>query len=571
MSASTFVANFRASDTWRPLGNSVFRWLWIAVLFSNIGNWMETVGAQWLLVSQPNAPTLVALVQTADTLPVMLLALPAGVLADVFDRRLLLIATQLFLVVIGLILTVVTAGGQMTPALLLTLTFLEGAASGVTAPAWQALIPDVVERPQLRSAAVLGSVSVNVGRAIGPALAGLIIAVSGVAPVFALNALSVLLFAVVLVRVAITTPSPTMRRERFIPALRVGGSYVRWSPFVRTVLIRAALFLLPAMATWALLPLVATETLHLDAAGYGVLLGALGVGAIVGVALLGRLRARFSEDGLVVVSSLAYAASMALLVLVPNVAVAVAVLLVAGIAWLAILSSINATLQLFLPGWVRARGLAIYLIVFFGSQAAGAAVWGLAGEQFGLTATFIGAAVLMVVGAAVGRRWRLIDVSGVDRSPAMPWPEVQLAFEPDLDIGPVLVTGEFTVPQENAEAFMEAMEVVERTRRRTGASDWRLYRDGADPTRFVELFEVPSWDAHLRQHGGRLTGSDAAAEDRAEALASAPSVVRHYFPADALPDELGEVEPDGDGPDDPTDGVSGTRAPGPPASGSAER
>jgi MFS family permease len=496
---------------------------------------METVGAQWLLVSQPNNSILVALVQTADTLPVVLLALPAGVLADVFDRRLLLIATQLFMTVVSITLAALAVVGQLTPGVLLLLTFLGGAGSGVTAPAWQAMIPDLVPRTEIRAAAILGSVSVNMGRVVGPALAGLLIAGIGVAPVFALNAASFVFFAGVLLWAHVSRQDAPSRHERFLPALRAGGGYVRWSPFVRHVLIRAALFLLPATAIWALLPLVATETLHLDAAGYGLLLGALGLGAIGGVLVLGRLHARFSEDGLLALAGLAYAASMAVLVLVPVVAVAFAVLIAAGMAWLTVLSTVNATLQTFLPGWVRARGLAFYLIVLFGSQALGAAVWGVVAGQVGLTGAFVGAAVVMVGTTLAGRRWRLPDVSGLDRRPAVYWPEATLAFEPDLDAGPILVTATYTVPDASSAAFVAAMSDLERSRRRTGASDWQLYRDGADPQRFLEVFEVPSWDTHLRQHGGRLTGADAVTEARAEALASAPSSVHHYFPADDVP------------------------------------
>ncbi len=555
MTVGATTAGIRASGTWQPLGNPVFRALWIAVLFSNIGNWMETVGAQWLLVSQPNNSLLVALVQTADTLPVVLLALPAGVLADIFDRRLLLIATQLFMAVVSVTLAALAAADQLTPGVLLLLTFLGGAGSGVTAPTWQAMIPDLVPRAEIRAAAVLGSVSVNVGRVVGPALAGLLIAGIGVAPVFALNAASFVFFAAVLLWAHVGHRDAPSRRERFLPALRAGGGYVRWSPFVRRVLIRAALFLLPATAIWALLPLVATETLHLEAAGYGALLGALGLGAIGGVLLLGRLHARFSEDGLLALASLAYGAAMAVLVLVPLVPVAFAVLIVAGMAWLAVLSTINATLQTFLPGWVRARGLAFYVIVLFGSQALGAAIWGVVAGQVGLTSTFVGAAVVMVGTTLAGRRWRLPDVAGLDRSPAVYWPDPTLAFEPDAEAGPVLVTAAYTVPAGNTVAFVTAMSDLERSRRRTGASDWQLYRDGADPQQFLEVFDVPSWDTHLRQHGGRLTGADAAIEGRADALATGPSKVHHYFSADDLPVEGdGDLEAVQDGSNDPSAG-----------------
>src|SRR5258706_216265 len=262
-------------------------------------------------------------------------------------------------------------------------------AGGATSPAWQAMTHDLGPRTEIRAASVLGSVSVNMGRVVGPALAGLLIAWIGVGLVFALNASSFVVFAGVLLWAHVSRKDAPSRRERFLPALRAGGGYVRWSPFVRRVLIRAALFLLPATAIWALLPLVATETLHLDPAGYGVLLGALGLGAIGGGLVLGRLHARFSEDGLLALAGLAYAASMAVLVLVPLVPIAFAVLIVAGMGWLTVLSTVNATLQTFLPGWVRARGLAFYLIVLFGSQALGAAIWGVVAGRVGLTATFV--------------------------------------------------------------------------------------------------------------------------------------------------------------------------------------
>ena len=277
-----------AVSTWAPLRIGIFRALWLAVLVSNIGTWMQTVGAQWLLVNQPHASILVALVQTADMLPDVLLAYVGGVLADTFDRRWLLIIVQGCLVIIGLVLTILTIVGQMPPALLLTLTFLLGAGSAFSVPAYQALIPDLVPRPQLQSASALGSINVNLARAIGPAIAGVLITRVGVGAVFAINTATFLVFGLVVAAwhppADKTAPFP----ERFIPALRAGGRYVRYAPVVRRILIRSALFLVPASALWALLPLVATERLGLGANGYGLLLGALGVGAIAGAFTLPR-------------------------------------------------------------------------------------------------------------------------------------------------------------------------------------------------------------------------------------------------------------------------------------------
>jgi MFS family permease len=516
---------------WDPLRLPVFRMLWLAVLVSNIGTWMQTVGAQWLLVDEPHASTLVSLVQTASTLPVVLLALPSGVLADSFDRRRLLMAVQGFQVVVGVALTVLTAMGAMRPPLLLTLTFALGMGAALTAPAYQALIPELVPRSQLATAAALGSVSMNLARAVGPAIAGLLIARIGVAAVFALNAVSFAVFCVVLATWRRPEESREQERERFVPALRAGGRYVRHSPVVRRLLLRAGLFVVPGMAVWALLPLVASRELGMDASGYGVLLGALGVGAVLGALALPRLSQRHRTGTLLLTASLAYAGSMVVLVVVDSAPAAVLALVPAGAGWIGVLSTLNATLQLFLPGWVRARGLAVYQIVFFGCQAAGALAWGVVATQLGLRTTYLVAAALMAAGAATLRMWPLFDVGRLDQSPAAYWPEPDLVVDPASHRGPVLVTLSYWVRPEDEAAFFEAMERVRRSRQRTGGVRWELYRDGETANRFVEAYTVPSWGEHLRQHSGRLTNVDRDAEAQARALSDPAPEVRHLFPA----------------------------------------
>jgi MFS family permease len=485
---------------------AAFRSLWIALLASNIGTWMQTVGAQWLLVEQSGTDTLVAVVQTASTLPIVLLALPSGALADTFDRRRLLIAVQGFLVAVGALLTVLTLAQRMPPTLLLTLTFALGAGQALTAPAWQALIPDLVPRPQLASASALGAISMNLARAVGPAVAGLLIARTGVGVVFALNTFSFAVFALVLWRWRPRASGVDAVPERFAAAVRAGSRYVRHSPVVRRILLRAAVFLVPGSALWALLPLVASRRLGLGSSGYGVLLGAVGVGAVAGALLLPRLRARWSVNRLLLVAGIGFTAVLAVLGLARSEAVVVAALLPAGVAWVMVLSSVNAAMQLFLPGWVRARGLAVYLMVFAGAQAAGALAWGALSDVFGLVTAHLLAAALF-------------------------WPEPHLELDPEGHDGPVLVTVSYPVSPEHDEAFVEAMEAVRRSRLRTGAVQWGLFRDGEQPGRFVEAYVVPSWDEHLRQHGGRLTGADRAAEERAQALADGPPQASHLLSA----------------------------------------
>jgi MFS family permease len=522
-----------STSTWAPLLRPVFRALWIAVLVSNIGSWMQTVGAQWLLLHQPHAAILVSLVQTADSAPDLLLAAAGGVLADTLDRRRLLLATQLLMTGAGVLLTALTIVHRMPPELLLAFTFLFGTASVVQLPAYQALVPDLVPRAELPAASALSSIAVNIARAIGPAIAGLVIARSGVAAVFALNTLSFAVFAVVLLVVRLPERPREEFHEPFVAALRAGGRYVRNSRPVRRIYLRAALFLVPGSALWALLPLVADRRLHLGADGYGVLLGALGIGAIAGAVALPRIRARVSTTASIVGASILYAGVLAAVVLVRTVAVDLALLVVAGAAWVDVLASVNAELQLFLPRWVRARGLSLYQMVLFGSQAVGAVMWGIVADGIGLVPTFLAAGAVMVLGTATARAWPMIDTSGIDRSEVSYWPDPELAFEPDRQ-APTIVRSDYTVAPKDEERFLRAMRDVRRSRLRTGAVRWGLYRDGRRPNVFTELYVVPSWDEHLRQHADRLTGADERFEETADAL-SHPSPETSHLIAVELP------------------------------------
>jgi MFS family permease len=519
------------SSPWAPLGQRAFRWLWICVLISWTGTWMQTVGAQWLLVNEPNAAALVSLVQAVNTLPVMLLALPGGVLADSFDRRWLLITVQVYLFGVGTLLAVLTALGQMPPALLLLFTFALGAGGAVQLPAWQAMLPELVPRTQVRAAARLDLVGVNLARSVGPALAGVVIAhLGGVPMVFALNAASVVLFALALLWWRRRRDDSDSRRERFLPALRAGGRYIRHEPVVRRVLLRVILFVVPGMALWALLPLIARQRLGLDADGYGALFAALGVGAILGAGVLGRVRERLSTNGLIGAAGVVYAVASAGIVLVPSFPAALVTLVFAGLAWMAVTSTLAAELQLFLPAWVRARGLAVYTVTFTGSMTLGALLWGLVADGLGLTVTFLIAAPAVLASAVAGLVWRLPETGHLDPRPAVYWPEARLAFEPELDAGPVVVMVTYTVAPDQQAEYLEAMEHLGRSRRRTGATRWELYRDGEQPNRFLEIFSVPSWEEHLRQHEGRLTAVDRAIEEVALAYSDPPARGDHLLP-----------------------------------------
>jgi predicted MFS family arabinose efflux permease len=516
--------------------NGVYRSLWFAQLGSNVGSWMQTVGAQWLLVSHAHASTLVALVQTASLLPVMVLSLPAGVLADVLDRRRLLLVSQSAMAITAAILALLTQAHLSTPATLLALTFVLGCGQAVTGPAWQAIQPELVKREEIPAAAALGSLTVNLARAVGPAIAGLIVATTGPAAVFGLNAVS-FLGVVGALYVWRRPPVDTIQRpEPAVSALHAGTRYVVNAPAVRRILLRSALFVIPGSALWALLPVVAADRLHMGAAGYGGLLGALGVGAVLGALYLSRLRAKFPMNVLLAASAVGFGvATLALAIPLGGAAVPVVAVLmiVGGLAWIVSLSTLNASLQLTLPAWVRARGFGAYLVVFMGGQALGSLVWGALGSAIGDAGALVAAAVLLGACALSLRIWPLheplagVGHSTIDRAH---WPEPTLVFDPQPDDGPVMVTRHYNVAEDDRPAFLAAMEHVGRSMRRTGASSWAFYRDGETPDGYTEVFTVRSWDEHLRQHDGRLTDADREFERAADALVIDQVVVEHFFP-----------------------------------------
>jgi MFS family permease len=516
-----------ATSTWAPLRVSVFRWLWLASLVSNVGAWMQTVGAQWLLVHAANAAILVSLVQTADMLPDVLFAIVGGVLADILDRRRLIISVQLGLAVAGALLTAFTIAGHISPALLLMFTFIIGSGSVFITPAYQSLVPQLVPRDDVPSAVQLNSINVNIARAVGPGIAGVVIAHFGVGADFALNAGTFLVYALV---VAFWRPPANLTPqlpERFMSALRAGGRYVRYSPIVRRILLRATLFLVPASALWGLLPLVASRRLDLGPSGYGLLLGALGVGAVAGATFMSKLRAKASANAIVAVSSGFFCAAFVVVALLHSTIGDVIILIPTGATWVWMLATLNTSLQLFLPAWVRARGLSIYQMVLFGAQGLGAVVWGVIADAYGLTVAFVAAAAVLAVGTASLRRWPLFDTANMDRGVVVrPDPDFEIS---ESEAGRVVVVTTYTVAPENEEAFKRAMIRVRESRYRTGATEWGLFRNGEQPGDFEEIFVVASWDEHLRQHRERLTPADRDFEDVAKNFSTTPPRTQHLL------------------------------------------
>ena len=514
---------------WAPLSITVFRVLWFAQLGSNIGTWMQTVGAQWYLVDAAAGATIIALVQTASLAPSMLLSLPAGVLSDSLDRRKLLIWGSVASAVIAVALTTIAAVGGLTPWLLLLFTFVLGCASALTAPAWQAIQPELVPRDQIAAASGLGGVTVNGARAIGPALAGVILAGFGTPVVFGLNAVSFIGAAIALLWWR-REPQPGLDdREPVWDALKSGVRYVASARLVRRILLRSALFAFPASALWALLPLTA-QRLGLDSAGYGLLLGALGVGAVIGIFVLPVVRARFSDNVVIAASAVLYALGSVAAGFLPF-AVALVCLVLSGCAWIGTLTVLNASLQLTLPQWVRSRGAAAYILVFMGTMAIGSFLWGLVAQWAGTSWALGVTAVLLLLVAASVRVLPLLPGTGrIDRTIDLSWPTPTLVFEPAPKDGPVTIMVSYAVQQGRQVEFEKTMRDVGRSRRRTGASRWRLYRSGEDAGTMLELFVVPSWAEYRRQHTQRSTGRDREMLAAAYALAESVPIETHYFP-----------------------------------------
>jgi MFS family permease len=495
---------------------------------------MQTVGAQWLMLSLTGSAAYVALVQTASSLPVMLFAVAAGAIGDLVDRRRFLLVAQGLMLAAAVALGALALAGLVTPWSLLALIFALGIGAALTAPTWQTLQPELVSPPERQQAISLGSVNQNLARAIGPAIGGAILAATSAGTVFLVNAVTFLAVIGVVAAWRSKRPPAPMPREHIGDAIRAGGRYVAASPALRVILLRAFLFIFFASSIWALLPLTARSVLHLGSGGYGLLLGCVGVGAVAGALLLPKLRTVLPAGSQLTVGSIGLAA-VALVLAVVHVTAVVAVALAAGgLAWILALSTLNSLYQLNLPGWVKARGMSFYLIVFQGGNAVGSAVLGLLAVRAGLTATLVTAAVALALGPLAGLRFRFQQIPPATLLPAGDWPAPPVITAGSNDGapagGPVMVSAEYW-PRPGLRAdLIAALQDARFSRRRTGATAWRVWQDAADPDRIVEQFVVASWDEHLRQHE-RITRRDAErfAKIRAMTDPGHPEVVTHWL------------------------------------------
>ena len=511
-----------------PLRRRVFRALWIASVASNVGTWMQEVGAAWLMTTLTPSPLSVTLIQAGSSLPMFLLAIPSGALADIVDRRRMLIATQTWMLAAAATLGVVTLTGHVTPTALLLVTFAMGFGVALNGPAWQAVVSELVPRDELPAAVALNSVGFNLARAVGPALGGLIVAAAGPGATFLLNAVSFLGTVFVLYGWDRRPTSTPLAAERLAGAMRGGLRYVRYQPGLRAVMVRAGGFMFFAIGLMALLPLIARGELGRGPTGYGVMLGCLGFGAVTGAAVLSRVRQRVGAERLVQVGGVVFALCCVGIAHV-RVFPAVCVLMwIAGNCWLMLLSSFHVAAQGSVAGWVLARALSIYLLAFSGSMALGSATWGALAARVGTPWSLTAAAAGLMLTTPILARFRLPILEGHDFSPTKFAPAPR--FDLSHDRGPVMVTVRYEIADADREAFMRLMRLMELVRRRSGAIGWAVYEDPAQPELMLEVFMVDSWIEHLRQHE-RGTRSDIALRDRIRTLhrGSEAPVVSHLL------------------------------------------
>ncbi len=522
-----------------PLRHPVFRMLWVTWLMANTCMWMNDVASAWLMTSLSPSPVMVALVQSASTLPMFLLGLPSGALADIIDRRQYLMLTQFWVAVVAVVLSLAVATGTLAAPALLALVFVNGVGLAMRLPVFAAIVPELVPREQLPQALALNGIAMNTSRIIGPILAGALIASTGIVTVFALNAVLSVVSGFVVMRWKREREVSALPGERFLGAMRVGVQYVRQSMRIRIVLLRVSMFFLQSIALMALLPLIARRLHGGDAASFTLLLASMGFGAILAALLvMPRLRGNVSRDDIVRYGTLLQAAATLVVAFSPNLWVASPAMMAGGVAWLSVANTLSVSAQSALPDWVRARGMSIFQMALMGSSAIGAGLWGQVASLSDVRTSLVLAALAGLAGLVLLRRFRLDAAADEDLTPVEHW-VAPTAVEPvAAEAGPVLVTIEYVVDAQHADEFRGVMEASRRSRLRHGALSWELFRDTSDPTRWIEYFIDETWVEHLRRFD-RVTAADNLLREQRRRFGrdgAPPKVTRHI--ADAAMKQL---------------------------------
>lgn len=521
-------------STWSPLRTPTFRLLWSVTLVANICMWMNDVAAAWMMTSLTTSPVLVALVQTASTLPVFLLGLPSGALADILDRRRYFIFTQFWVAVVAVLLCAALALDVMNAPLLLALTFANGIGMAMRWPVFSALIPEVISKPMLPSAMALNAVAMNASRIVGPLVAGALIASAGTLWVFVLNAVLSIAAGLLLLTWQRTHVTHPLGRERLPSAMRVGLQFIKESPRMRAVIARTVAFFFMSTAIMALLPLTAKRfdgIGFISGAGvFTLLLASMGAGAIIGAMFLPRIRQMFTGEPLVLTGTLLQAASTVGVALAPNLPLAVVCMMTAGLSLIATANTLGVKAQMALPNWVRARGMSAYQMSIMGGTAIGAALWGKMAALSSVPVSLIAAAVTGVVCMLIVQRVFTDRQALEDLSPSK-------AFQPPRhsqpEEGRVVVHIEYLINPAKARRFRTLMQESRRSRMRQGALSWRLLHSMERPERYIEEIVDESWVEHLRRFD-RITASDVALRERKLAfhVADTPPRVTRFFETD---------------------------------------
>ena len=502
-----------------PFESSVYRNVWFATLASNLGSLIQGVGAAWMMTSISTSADLVALVQASTTLPIMLFSLVSGALADNYNRRTIMLIAQCFMLVVSVALALFAYAGVMTPWLLLAFTFLIGCGTALHNPSWQAAVGDMVPRSHVPQAVALNSMSFNLTRSVGPAIGGAIVAASGAAAAFAANAFSYVALIIVLLRWKLEMPASTLPRESLGLAISAGLRYVAMSPNIEKVLLRGFVFGVTAISTLALLPLVARDIIEGGPLLYGVLLGAYGVGAIGGAFLGSRLRGVIANEWIARIGFTAFAVSAAIQALSTSAWLSCIGLLIGGASWVLTLSLFNISVQLSTPRWVVGRAMSLYQMATFGGMALGSWVWGVVAETYGPAEALLASAALMLVGALLGLVVKLPEHAALNLDPLNRWREPNVALDLKPRSGPIVISIEYQIREEDLHDFLDAMAERRRIRRRDGAREWTLARDLENPKLWIETYHSPTWHEYIR-HNLRATHSDAEVADRLRLLHS---------------------------------------------------
>lgn len=507
-----------------PLRNGNFRALWGATLVSNLGGLIQTVGAGWMMTQISDSKDLVAFVQAANTLPVMLFSLAAGALADNLDRRRIMLVAQTLMMVVSAGLAFLAFSGGMTPWLLLAFTFMIGCGTALHNPSWQASMGDIVPREDIPQAVSLNAMSFNIMRSIGPALGGAIVAAAGVAVAFVLNAVSYIPLLYALSRWKHRRPPSSIPREQFGSAMSAGLRYMLMSPNLMKVLFRGFSFGVGAVCVMALMPIIARDILRGGALTYGVLLGSFGVGAIGAALLNTRLRERFDSETIVRGAFVGFAVSVVLLAFSNFILLTCLVLIMAGACWVLSLSLFNVTVQLSTPRWVVGRALALYQMSTFGGMTLGSWLWGVTAEELGAPNALLIASVTLLLGALIGLRFPLPGLVALDLDP-LKFREPELQLDLKLRSGPIMIMVDYIVEQKNVDEFLAVMTERRRARIRDGARQWALLRDLENPELWTESYHVPTWVDYIR-HNQRRTLADQEISQKLRELHKGPELPR---------------------------------------------